>query len=241
MKTKKCTNFHYTYRLTDPNTNEFYIGVRSCKCAIKKDSYMGSMKAWKVDKSTLVKEIIGTYETRVEANKAESEIITLYIDNPLNRNYHIPPFTFHNYGRKLSDEHRKKLSEAHKGKKLSDEHKKKLSDAKKGNKAWNKGKKASDEHRKKISEALKGKKRSPRTEETKKKLSDANMGKKHSAETIKKLSEAHKGKKAWNKGKKMSEEARKKLSEARKGMKLSDEHRKKLSEAGKRRWKAKKI
>jgi hypothetical protein len=55
----------------------------------------------------------------------------------------------------MSDETRKKLSEAHKGKKLSEEHKKKLSEARKGDKNPNFGKTTSDETKQKISEAKK--------------------------------------------------------------------------------------
>ena len=67
-------------------------------------------------------------------------------------------------GKKLSDETRKKLSEANKGKKLSDETRKKMSDVKKD---------ISDETRKKMSDAKKGKQLS---DETKKKLSEARKG-----------------------------------------------------------------
>ena len=47
--------------------------------------------------------------------------------------------------------------------------------------------------------------------------SGANKGKKRSEETKRKMSEAQKGHQTWNKGKKMSEETKKKLSEAMKG------------------------
>jgi hypothetical protein len=88
-------------------------------------------------------------------------------------------------GKKLSDEHKRKISESckgkNKGKKLSEETKKKLSESHKGKTPWNKGKHHSEESKKKMSESLKGKK-----------LSE---------ETKKKLSEAHKGKNTWIKGK----------------------------------------
>ena len=61
-----------------------------------------------------------------------------------------------------------------------------------------------------------------RSEETKKKLSEANKGKKLSEETKKKLREAKKN---------ISEETRKKISEAKKN--ISDETKKKMSEAKK--------
>jgi group I intron endonuclease len=64
------------------------------------------------------------------------------------------------------------------------------------------------------------------------------IGYTHTEETKKKMSEANKGKEPWCKGKHHSEETRIKLSESKKGEKnhfygkhLSEEHRKKLSEA----------
>ena len=59
-----------------------------------------------------------------------------------------------------------------------------------------------------------------RTEETRKKMSQARKGIKLSAETKRKLSDINKGKQPWNKGKHLSEEYRKKLSEAKKGKHL---------------------
>lgn len=53
------------------------------------------------------------------------------------------------YGRPLTEEERRKISDAHKGKKLTEEHKKALSDA-------HKGKKASKKHRESVSRAKKG-------------------------------------------------------------------------------------
>ena len=72
----------------------------------------------------------------------------------------------HNKGKLLSEEQRRKISEAKKGKTLSEEHRRKLSEAKKGKKRMP----FSEEHRRKISEAKKGKVRS---EETKNKISKA--------------------------------------------------------------------
>ena len=57
---------------------------------------------------------------------------------------------------KLSEESKKKLSEAKKGKKLSDETKKKLSEANKGKQAWNKGKKMPEETKRKLREVNMG-------------------------------------------------------------------------------------
>ena len=38
--------YHYNYKITNISTGEFYIGVRSCKCSIEEDSYMGSSSIW---------------------------------------------------------------------------------------------------------------------------------------------------------------------------------------------------
>ena len=64
---------------------------------------------------------------------------------------------------------------------------------------------------------------------------DGNNGYSPTEETRKKISEAQKGEKHWNYGKHLSEETRKKISIINKGKKLSEETRKKLSEAAKGR------
>ena len=127
-----------------------------------------------------------------------------------------------NKGRKRSPETRRKLSEANKGKTLSPEHRRKMSEA-------NKGKTLSPEHRRKLSEARKGRKHSP---QARRKISEANKRRKykpHSPETRRKMSEAHKRRKP------PSLETRRKLSEAQKGKRLSHEHYRNICEANKRR------
>ena len=84
-----------------------------------------------------------------------------------------------NKGKILTDETKKKISEAKKGKSFSEEHKKKIGMASKNRIPWNKGKHLSEEHKKKISEA--------------------NKGRIFSKETKKKMSESRKI--PWNKGK----------------------------------------
>ena len=72
----------------------------------------------------------------------------------------------------------------------------------------NKGKPKTEEHKKKMSEARKGKlvgEKNPmygkhHSEETRKKLSEAKKGKQLSEETRKKMSESKKGKNIWSKG-----------------------------------------
>jgi hypothetical protein len=90
----------------------------------------------------------------------------------------------------------------------------------KGHKSGTTGKKMSDETKRKISIANKGKK--------------FTLGKhwKMSEEHKRKLSEAHKGKIPW-KGKHHTKESKKKMSKSQKGRKASEETRKKMSESQK--------
>ena len=149
-----------------------------------------------------------------------------------------------NTGKQRSEETRKKLSISHIGiqkgekhplfgKKHSEDSIRKMSESHKGNVAWNKGvkgyktKPCSEETKKKISEANKGIKHpfygKHLSKETKRKISETNkgknLGKKLSLETRKKLSESHKGQNTWSRGKKKSEEFKRKMSERLKGHK----------------------
>ena len=89
---------------------------------------------------------------------------------------------------------------------MTEERRKKISEAVKGRKAWNKGKHASEESCRKMSEAHKGKpsgnKGKHASDEAKKKMSEAHKGKKRSEEDKRKISESLKGHKAWSKGRK---------------------------------------
>lgn len=67
------------------------------------------------------------------------------------------------------------------------------------------------------------------SEETKKKISEANKGKHHTEETKKKLSEAHKGKISPRKGVELSKETKQKLSKIHKGKQISEKQKQKIS------------
>lgn len=122
----------------------------------------------------------------------------------------------------ISEETRRKLSEAHKGKHHSEETRRKMSEShkgkipanafKNGHPGYNKGKHLSKETKRKLSEILKGRPSPMR-------------GKKHSVESREKISDANKGKKPHS----FTKETRKKLSEVRKGKKSSEETKKKQS------------
>ena len=96
------------------------------------------------------------------------------------------------YGKKHSEETKKKNAEAHKGKKFSEETKKKIAEAKKGTYH-------SEETKRKISRAQKGRQFS---EESKKKMSEAKKGTHLSEKTKNKTSEAMKGMRWFNNGEK---------------------------------------
>lgn len=116
-------------------------------------------------------------------------------------------------GRKLTEETKSKLSNAHKGKILKEETKSKLS-------AYFKGKKLTEERKQKLKDYYKT-------------HCNPFKGKKHSEEAKRKMSLAHTGKTAWNKDKKWPEEIRRRISEKLKGTKLNLETRKKMSIAQK--------
>lgn len=166
-------------------------------------------------------------------------------------------------GTKLSDEHRRKLSESHKGKRLSEEQKLKIANA-------NKGRTCSKETISKIVTTRMANGGYSHTKETRRKISEIQLGKKrgkrknwhysawnkgkvgiYSEEYLKKLSDSHKGKKMPEKqrlkmiGRKLSEEHKRRISESLKGEKnwlfgkhISEEAKKKMSEAkrGKSSW-----
>lgn len=114
-------------------------------------------------------------------------------------------------GKKLSEEHKRKIGEGLTGKKLTEEHRRRISEALRG-------RKHTEAHRRKNSEAQKGKRL---LEETKKKISDSLKGR----EIV--FSEEHRRKcrelrllynKSW-KGKYHTEETKRKISTAHRGMK----------------------
>ncbi len=103
-------------------------------------------------------------------------------------------------GRVFSEEHRRRKSEAQVGRRLSEETKAKIA-------AAHTGKKLSDEHKRKVSEAGKGR---TMPQDARDRISKANKGKKFTAEHLANLSAAHKGYVP-------SEETKRKLSEKFKG------------------------
>lgn len=67
---------HYVYQITY-NTGKKYIGVRSCKCNIEEDPYMGS-PFHLPDNLIGCKEVLSTHSTREEAMEEEIRLHALY-------------------------------------------------------------------------------------------------------------------------------------------------------------------
>lgn len=107
----------------------------------------------------------------------------------------------------LTEEHKRKIAQAHIGMKYSDETKRKISDSRKGKPSWWKGRKRkphTEEWKRQVSRKLKGRVlHPPHSDETRKKISRAFKGKHHSPKT------------EFKKGKTYSLEERQKMGEIR--------------------------
>lgn len=163
---------HYTYKITNIITKEFYVGVRSCKCNIEDDKYMGSSSIWtkiyiKEHKNELKKEIVAVYSTRKEANDGEVKLLKSVEYDPLCINQYFdytPDMTGVKqtpewiakrvrygeqngmFGKHHTEETKKLMSKKLKGRSLTEETKKKIGD-------FHRGKVYGEETRTKISKA----------------------------------------------------------------------------------------
>lgn len=214
--------YGYIYKTTDTSNGKIYIGQHKSKVFDHKYNGSGiiikSIK--KKRKDDLTTEVIEWCVTQSELD--EREIYWISVSNSTNPNigYNISKGQptggtgANNKGRKRTPEIRKKISETTKEVMKNPEIRKKLSDVQKGRcgekngffgkqhtdeqkKRWSeqrKGKHLSNETKRKISLANKGKKGKPCSEETKKKLSESNKGKKLSEKTKTKMSKAQSGK-----------------------------------------------
>jgi hypothetical protein len=187
--------------MTNPNTGEFYIGMRTSKLKPSEDPYRGSSVVWYRNlteeeiKNVLIKEILcDSYNSVKEMAEDEIRYIRKNINNPLCKNAHIPNSGF--YCKEVSIETREKISIGLKGNKNAI-----------NNNPWNKGKNLTVEHKNKIKNSML--------------LS-------MSEETKIKISEGLKGKEPWNKGKSLSEDHRKNIAKSMKDG-MTDEIKQKIS------------
>lgn len=165
---------HYLYKITNIETNQYYVGVRSHKEPII-DKYMGSSSIWtrdwiKENKDILIKEIIDdSFQTREEANIGEVELL---------QKYELDDFCINCLYKRIP---------SHLGVKQSEEWIRKRIHS--GEKAPMYGKHHTEETKQKISNKLKGREVS---QEARDKIGNFNRGKIVSEETKLKLSKTRK-------------------------------------------------
>lgn len=221
MKVKvESKKYHFVYITTNLINGKQYVGDHSTNDlnCYKSKSYLGSGRPYlhnaiqKYGRPNFKREILEYCNTKQDAFDLQEKYINEF-DTLVPSGYNISPKGGHGVPNCMSEETKRKISEANKGRKFTEEHKKKLCIP------------LSDETKRKISKSSKGRKlsketlekRGPMLEETKRKISKSSVGKK-------------KGKRGP-----MSEETKKKISEANKGRKLSNEHKRKI----KNNWKGK--
>ena len=88
-------------------------------------------------------------------------------------------------------------------------------EAKEAIRAFHKGREFSPEHRARLSASLRDKKRAPRSEETKRKIRESNLGQKRTPEQIERNRLSHLGQPSARKGAVLSEETKQKIRDAR--------------------------
>jgi len=240
MKRNKCV---YEYRLPESDGGHtYYVGQGVYKRPYKPHpyrGYKGNPCIKPTDENQIV--IIKDNLTEQEAKDLEIELIAKHGRLDLGEGYLINKTDGGEgtNGYIVSEETKRKLSEAAKRRTHTEETRRKIGEA-------NKRRTVTEETRRKMSETRKGKKHylfgKSIPEEIRRKMSEANKGRTHTEESKRKIGEANKGEKNPNFGKKASEETRRKMSEARKGeknpnfgKKASEETRRKLSEANKKR------
>jgi len=179
---KRAEMHYYTYAYLREDRTPYYIGKGKGNRAYKRGR--GGIKPPK-DKSRIL--ILKNNLTEEESFKHEVYMIAVFgrkdlgtgiLHNRTNGGDGASGTVVSNETRKKlseanknpSEETRRKMSESHKGKTLSKESKRKMSES-------SKGKTHSEETKIKMSEARKGRSRPPHSEETKRKLSEANKGK----------------------------------------------------------------
>lgn len=104
--------YFYIYKMTHPETKEFYIGRRKSKVSPELDSYRGSSQTWyktlsKEEIEYLEKEILEIFLSMEEMCISEEKYILENIKNPLCKNYHIPGKGF--YCKSHTDKTKNKL------------------------------------------------------------------------------------------------------------------------------------
>ena len=222
---------HYVYVIVNKINLKLYFGSHTWDGEGLDKNYYGSGKiikqaVKKYGKDNFIVYPIKFYDTIEECRQAEEELLKKYniASNPYCYNCKNGAIGWTSedmkgknnpmYGRTLSAEHRRKMSQANKGRTLSAEHKKKISQAitgekhpmygRTGEKHPRYGKHHTAESRRKMSQARTGEKHPM-------------YGKHHTAYTRQKMSQAHKGEKNPRYGKHHTAETRQRMSESHGG------------------------
>jgi len=202
------------YKTTNLINGKIYIGQDSKN----NNKYLGSgdllKKAIKkYGKENFKKEILETCSSQLELDEKERlHIFELNsTDKNIGYNISVGGRNGTTLNRKMSNETKKKMSDAKLGIKFTDEHKENLSKSRIG-------KILSNETKKKMSDSQKLVIRKPMSEETKEKIRKTKKGIKLSKETKEKMSKSHMGDKNHFYGKNHSEETIIKISESKKGI-----------------------
>lgn len=203
---------YYIYRMTHTPTGRTYIGQRKmpkgCLCPYL-DKYNGSGVVWrqifKAHPGECSKEVLAVAVSKADIDNLEIRYIAE--ERAINPEGCVNIANGGDCGPVMCGEDNPNF-----GKHLSEETKRKMSEAKRGEKHHFFGKHLSEETRRKMSEARKGE-NNPLfgkhfSEESKRKMSEAKRGKHHSDETKRKMSESLKGRQ-------FSDETRRKISEAK--------------------------
>lgn len=112
---------HYIYKITNIETGQYYLGVRSTSKPVECDCYMGSSSVWTKayiieHKDILRKEILdSSFESRELANIAEKSLIIAHINDPKCINRAIPGEDFTQFNNPCSEYRKRLYSKLYKG------------------------------------------------------------------------------------------------------------------------------
>jgi len=180
--------FHYTYKITHLETNEYYVGRHTTNNL--DDNYYGS-GVWvnKQPKTKLKKEVLQFYSSVDNLLIAEEVLICENFENPLCMNKiksssvqmgsyglihteetkkyigNLNKGNKYRLGKNHTENTKRKISEKAKGRKHTEEAKQKMSKSRKGQLPWNTGKKLTEQHKNKVSKSLTGRVHSEDTRE----------------------------------------------------------------------------
>lgn len=186
-------------------------------------------------------QVIESFDTEAEALEAEAFWIEFLNATHREYGFNICTFGLGSSGTTISEEHRRKISEANRSRVYTPEMRRRMSESRTG-------RAVSDETRQRLSNSLRGREFSP---EHRRRLSEAGRRREYSQETRQRMSEAHRGikpspetiekQRAVKLGKKHSPETRQKISASTRGLKRSPEACKNIREAAQRRSAARKV